>query len=402
MTKMRPVALRSAPVVHLTDSTSIQPGGVGYAERVCARRKNDPACKRERGLVHLHRATFRRDRKWAGRRQCGHRAWRSLSSRQEFGRRRPRGVLTESAKPMKNAFTIDVEDYFQVSAFEGVVDRKQWIDRPSRVENNTRRLLDLVERHHTKATCFVLGWIAERHPNLVREIDRRGHDVACHGYSHRLIYNQTPAEYAEETRRAKDVLEQLIGRPVRGYRAASYSITKRSLWALDTLIELGFEYDSSIFPVRHDRYGIPDAPRSPHIIEREVGSIVEFPISTLDLAGFNLPVGGGGYFRIFPYWLSAGAIALLNRREQLPAMFYVHPWEIDPEQPRIQARLLSRFRHYYHLEKCEGRLDRLLTSTPFTDVETVLAAYRQQHELSRMSYGAAGVARIASSSAAPS
>jgi polysaccharide deacetylase family protein (PEP-CTERM system associated) len=302
---------------------------------------------------------------------------------------------------MKNAFTIDVEDYFQVSAFEGVVDRKQWTDMPSRVEDNTRRLLDLGERHHTKATCFVLGWIAERYPNLVREIDQRGHDVACHGYSHRLIYQQSPAEFAEETRHAKEVIEQLLGRPVRGYRAASYSITKRSLWALDTLIELGFEYDSSVFPVRHDRYGIPDAPRFPHVIEREVGSIVEFPVSTLDLAGFNLPVGGGGYFRIFPYWVSAGAIARLNQREGQPAMFYVHPWEIDPGQPRVHAGRLSRFRHYFHLDKCEGRLDRLLASASFTDVETVLADYRRQHDLPRMRYGSDGVTPIGRSSAGP-
>lgn len=300
---------------------------------------------------------------------------------------------------MENAFTIDVEDYFQVSAFEGVIDRKEWDSFPSRVVDNTRRLLDLVERHHTKATCFVLGWIAERHPELVREIDRRGHDVACHGHSHRLIYNQAPSEFAEETRRAKDVIEQAVGHRVRGYRAASYSITKRSLWALDTLIELGFEYDSSIFPVRHDRYGIPDAPRVPHVIERASGSIIEFPISTLALAGFNLPVGGGGYFRIFPYWLSAGAIARLNRREQLPAMFYVHPWEVDPRQPRVNARLLSRFRHYYHLDKCEERLDHLLASASFTDVETVLAAYRQNHQLARMSYRPGGVTQSAPSSA---
>jgi polysaccharide deacetylase family protein (PEP-CTERM system associated) len=300
-------------------------------------------------------------------------------------------VATEQHDGMENAFTVDVEDYFQVSAFEGVVDRAHWNDIPTRVEDNTRRVLDLLERHGTKATCFVLGWVGERHPNLVREIARRGHTVACHGYSHRLIYDQSRAEFAEETRRAKDVLEQLVGRPVRGYRAASYSITRRSLWALDTLIELGFEYDSSVFPVRHDRYGIPDAPRFPHVIERAGGTIVEFPISTLNLAGYHLPVGGGGYFRIFPFWLSASAIAHLNHRENQPAMFYIHPWEVDPAQPRVAAGLLSRFRHYRHLAECEGRLDRLLSGARFTDTESVLAAYRRRHELPRMIYSESGV-----------
>jgi polysaccharide deacetylase family protein (PEP-CTERM system associated) len=277
---------------------------------------------------------------------------------------------------MQNAFTIDVEDYYQVSAFEKAVDRGAWSRFPSRVEANTRRVLDLLDLHRTKATCFILGCVAEAHPELVREIDKRGHEIACHGYSHRLIYNQTPADFRDETRRAKDTLEQLSGKTVRGYRAASYSITKRSLWAIDTLIELGFEYDSSIFPVRHDRYGIPGGPRFPHTVEREGGkTIVEFPISTLDLGGYRLPVGGGGYFRIFPYQVSAGAIAYLNRRERQPAMFYVHPWEVDPEQPRIAASMLSRFRHYHNLDKCEERLDKLLRSAPFGKVTDVLADY---------------------------
>ena len=296
---------------------------------------------------------------------------------------------------MQNAFTIDVEDYYQVSAFEAVVDRAQWDRFPSRVEANTQRVLELLDRHGTKATCFVLGWVAERHPELVREIDRRGHDVACHGYSHRLVYDQAPAEFAEETRRAKDVLEQLVGRPVRGYRAASYSITLRSLWALDTLVELGFEYDSSIFPIRHDRYGIPGAPRFPHVIERPGGSIVEFPISTLDLGAFRLPVGGGGYFRIFPYWVSALAIAHLNRRERQPAIFYVHPWEVDPAQPRIAAGLLSRFRHYRHLDETERRLGRLLGEARFDKVEAVLGDYRARQPLARLRYDEQGVSPVA-------
>lgn len=297
---------------------------------------------------------------------------------------------------MQNAFTLDVEDYFQVSAFEGVVQRSAWTTFSPRVEENTRRVLALLDRHGTKGTCFVLGWIAERHPALVKEIAAGGHEVACHGYSHRLIYKQTPEEFAQETRRAKDALEQIIGRPVRGYRAASYSITGKSLWALDTLIDLGFAYDSSIFPVHHDRYGIPAAPRFPHVIERAAGpsgaprSIVEFPISTLNLGVYRLPVGGGGYFRIFPYWLSAGAIKYLNLGERKPAMFYVHPWEVDPEQPRIGAGLLSRFRHYYHLDQCEQRLDRLLGSAPFGRADAVLAEYEREHPLPRLRYEDSG------------
>jgi polysaccharide deacetylase family protein (PEP-CTERM system associated) len=297
---------------------------------------------------------------------------------------------------IQNAFTVDVEDYFQVSAFEQVVGREQWTEFAPRVEQNTRRILDLLDRHDTKATCFVLGWVAERNPGLVREIDARGHEVACHGYSHRLVYNQTEAEFADETRRAKTALEQAVGRPVRGYRAASYSITRKSLWALDALIDLGFEYDSSIFPVRHDRYGIPGAPRFPHVIERGAGrTIVEFPISTLNLAGYHLPVGGGGYFRIFPYWLSAGAISYLNRRERKPAMFYVHPWEVDPAQPRIAAGLLSRFRHYYHLDQCELRLDRLLAGAAFNKVEVVLQEYMRREPLPRTRYEDSGISLVA-------
>jgi polysaccharide deacetylase family protein (PEP-CTERM system associated) len=296
---------------------------------------------------------------------------------------------------MHNAFTVDVEDYYQVSAFETVVERAEWHRFPSRVVANTQRVLELLERHDAKATCFVLGWVAERHPELVREIDRRGHEVACHGYSHRLVYDQSPTEFAEETRRAKDVLEQIVGRPVRGYRAASYSITLRTLWALDTLVDLGFEYDSSIFPIHHDRYGIPGAPRFPHVIERAGGSVVEFPISTMELGLYRLPVGGGGYFRIFPYWVSARAIAHLNRREGQPAMFYVHPWEVDPAQPRIAASLLSRFRHYHHLDRCERRLERLLGEARFDRAHAVLGEYRERQPFARFRYDDRGISPLA-------
>jgi len=197
--------------------------------------------------------------------------------------------------------------------------------------------------------------------------------VACHGYSHQLIYNQTPEVFRQETRRSQQILEDAIGNPIRGYRAASYSITRRSLWALDILHELGFRYDSSIFPVRHDRYGIPGAPRFPHNISLGGDKkILEFPVSTLNFGRYRLPVGGGGYFRIFPYSVIAHAISFLNKKEGQPAMFYLHPWELDPDQPRIQAGLLSRFRHYHNLGKCEQRLRKLLRDKPFTTVTKVL------------------------------
>ncbi|GAB4507885.1 MAG: DUF3473 domain-containing protein [Sulfuricaulis sp.] len=277
---------------------------------------------------------------------------------------------------MINALSFDVEDYYHVSAFANAINRGQWDEYPSRVNENTRRILDLLDQFGTRATFFVLGWVAERQPDLVKEIHARGHEVACHGYSHQLIYNQTPEEFRQETQRSQQILEDAIGNPIRGYRAASYSITRRSLWALDILCDLGFRYDSSIFPVRHDRYGIPGAPRFPHNVLLAGGKkILEFPVSTLNFGKYRLPVGGGGYFRIFPYSLIAYAISYLNKKERQPAMFYLHPWELDPGQPRIQAGFLSRFRHYHNLRKCEQRLRKLLQDKPFTTVTQVLEHY---------------------------
>jgi polysaccharide deacetylase family protein (PEP-CTERM system associated) len=277
-----------------------------------------------------------------------------------------------------NALSFDVEDYYHVSAFANVINRGQWDEYPSRVVENTKRILDVLDQFGTRATFFVLGWVAERRPALVQEIHARGHEVACHGYSHQLIYNQTPEVFRQETRQSQQILEDAIGNPIRGYRAASYSITRRSLWALDILHDLGFRYDSSIFPVRHDRYGIPGAPRFPHNIVLGGGKkILEFPVSTLKLGSYRLPVGGGGYFRIFPYSVIAYAISSLNKNERQPAMFYLHPWELDPDQPRIQAGLLSRFRHYHNLGKCEQRLRKLLRDIPFTTVTKALERYNQ-------------------------
>lgn len=273
-----------------------------------------------------------------------------------------------------NALTVDVEDYFHVSALSGAIHRDSWDSRESRVEGNVRKLLALFDEVGTRGTFFVLGWVAERHPELVREIERRGHEIACHGLSHRLVYEQPPKEFREETIRAKKLLEDVTGSAVLGYRAASYSIVRRSLWALDTLVELGFAYDSSIFPVRHDRYGIPDAKRMPHRLATPAGrAIVEWPLSTARIFGAKLPVSGGGYFRLLPYWLTRWGLNSINRREARPFIFYLHPWEIDPAQPRVEASRLSRFRHYTNLEKCEGRLRRLLREFRFGTVRDGLA-----------------------------
>lgn len=274
---------------------------------------------------------------------------------------------------MRNAMTVDVEDYFHVAAFARQINPATWDRFSPRVERNTVRLLDLFEEQEVLATFFVLGWVAERFPGLVRSIADRGHEIACHGYSHQLVYGQTAAVFREETIRAKACLEDQAQRPVLGYRAASYSIVRRSLWALDVLAELGFSYDSSIFPIHHDRYGIPGSARWPYRLTTSSGrSIIEFPLSTTAFLGHHLPVAGGGYFRIYPYWFTHSALARINRSEGQPFMFYLHPWEIDPEQPRVRAGLLSTFRHYVNLSRCEQRLRRLLGAFRFAPARDVL------------------------------
>ncbi|MGP8035316.1 MAG: XrtA system polysaccharide deacetylase [Steroidobacteraceae bacterium] len=272
-----------------------------------------------------------------------------------------------------NAFTIDVEDYFQVAALAGAVERSSWSQRESRVERNTAVLLDLLHEHGIRGTFFVLGWIAERHPALVRRIASAGHEVACHGFSHQLVYTQTPEEFREETARSKGILEELAGAPVLGYRAASFSITRRSLWALDVLIDLGFKYDSSIFPIRHDRYGIPGADPRPAALSAPSGrSLVEFPMSAASYLGVQVPVSGGGYFRLLPYSLTRVGLRQINRRGGRPFAFYLHPWEIDPAQPRVPVGWLSHFRHYTNLHRCESRLRRLLREFRFGPMREVL------------------------------
>jgi polysaccharide deacetylase family protein (PEP-CTERM system associated) len=271
-----------------------------------------------------------------------------------------------------NAMTIDVEDYFHVAAFSKHINPNNWHEFTPRVEDNTHRLLDLFDEQQVHATFFVLGWVAERFPALVRTIATRGHEVACHGYSHQMIYRQAPSEFREETVRAKRYIEDQVQCPVLGYRAATYSITRDSLWAIDVLVELGFLYDSSIFPIHHDLYGIVESPRWPYrLAAANGGSIVEFPLSTVSILGYRLPIAGGGYFRLYPYQVTRSALAHINLREGRPFIFYLHPWEIDPAQPRIKAGLLSQFRHYTNLHRCEERLRQLLKDFQFAPARDV-------------------------------
>lgn len=270
------------------------------------------------------------------------------------------------SKPLVNIFSVDVEDYFQVEAFSDIVSRDRWSTYTLRVEANTRHLLDLLDEQGVEATFFILGWVAERVPGLVREIAARGHELACHSYWHRLIYKLSRQEFLEDTRRAKDVIEQTAGRAVYGYRAPSYSITAESLWALEALVEAGFTYDSSIFPIRHDVYGIPDAPRAPFRLETPSGNLVEYPITTFRLGlGPNLPVGGGGYLRLLPFWYTRLGFHRAQA-DNLPLIAYVHPWEVDPNQPRLPGRARSRLRHYTNLAQMRERLRALLRLGEFT------------------------------------
>jgi polysaccharide deacetylase family protein (PEP-CTERM system associated) len=281
--------------------------------------------------------------------------------------------MTAMAQPIANAMTVDVEDYFHVSALSEVIPRSDWSRMEFRAARSTERLLEMFAQQGVKATFFVLGWVTEKSPALIRRIHDAGHEIACHGLTHELVYRQTPAVFRDETQRSKIMLEDLIGAPVIGYRAASYSITRQSLWALDILCDLGFRYDSSIFPIKHDRYGIPDAPTVPGPYAAPNGArIVEFPLSTKGVLGMRVPVAGGGYFRLLPYWFTRWALRSLNRSGTLPFVFYLHPWEIDPGQPRFRASWLSRFRHYNNLEVCEQRLAALISDFRFTTMREVL------------------------------
>lgn len=270
---------------------------------------------------------------------------------------------------MLNALTIDVEDYFQVSAFESIVNRQDWPAYECRVEPNTRLILSILREARVKATFFILGWVAEHFRSLVEEIAFDGHEIASHGYFHQLIYNQSKDEFRADLRKSIDILEGITGEPVLGYRAPSYSITRNSWWALDILIEAGLKYDSSIFPIHHDRYGISDFPRFPHQIKDD---LYEFPLSTLKIWGINFPIAGGGYFRLLPYPITRWAIKRVNDREAQPVIFYLHPWEFDPAQPRQKIGGLSEFRHYVNLDKTEAKFRRLLEDFQFAPVKSVI------------------------------
>jgi polysaccharide deacetylase family protein (PEP-CTERM system associated) len=282
-------------------------------------------------------------------------------------------AVQQKAHPPVNAFTVDVEDYFQVAALAGAISRESWPTREYRVEGNTERILKVLADKNVRGTFFILGWVAEKSPNLVRRIADAGHEIACHGFSHQLIYHQTQTVFREETLRAKHHLEAVIGKAVTGYRAASFSITRESLWALDVLIDAGFEYDSSVFPIHHDRYGIPGAsPQPGRIVAPSQRSLVEFPMSAAKFFGVPVPVSGGGYFRILPYWVTRAGLKQINEQAGRPFTFYLHPWEVDPGQPRVKVKWFSRFRHYTNLDRCEARLRQVLGDFSFAPMREVL------------------------------
>ncbi len=268
-----------------------------------------------------------------------------------------------------NALTVDVEDYFQVSAFEPHIDRETWEKLPCRVERNVDTLLGLLDEHRAHATFFTLGWVAQRYPALVRRIVAQGHELASHGFGHRRASDLDHAAFNDDIRRAKGLLEDLSGTAVVGYRAPSFSIGKRNLWAFECIAAAGYRYSSSIYPVQHDHYGMPDAPRFPY---RVCDGLTEIPVTTARVFGRNLPAGGGGYFRLVPYHVSRWAISRVNRVDLRPAIFYFHPWEIDPEQPRVRGiGIKTRFRHYLNLHRTQARLRRLLSDFEWDRVDRV-------------------------------
>lgn len=278
-----------------------------------------------------------------------------------------------------NAMTVDVEDYFQVSAFEPYISKNSWGNLTCRVDNNTQRILDLFGKHEIKATFFTLGWVAERYPGLIQRIVREGHELACHGYDHVRVTEQNPKEFEQDVRKSKDILENISGQRVLGYRAASYSIGRNNLWALETLDSLGFEYSSSIYPVKHDLYGMPEAPRFAFHPEN-TRNLIEIPVTTVRFADHNFPCGGGGYFRLLPYSLSRLAMNRVNDTDKESCVFYFHPWEIDPEQPRQEGiNLKTRFRHYFNLNRMESRLTYLLQDFRWSTMENVFLHQKQNN-----------------------
>jgi polysaccharide deacetylase family protein (PEP-CTERM system associated) len=277
---------------------------------------------------------------------------------------------------MKNVVSFDVEDYFHVAAFADRVDKSQWSSFPSRVEANTNKILEMLAIDAKLGTFFVLGWVAEQFPHLVRRIADAGHEVACHSLEHRYVYAMSPSEFRSDTRRAKQSIEDACGQSVRGYRAPSFSITKDSLWAIEILAELGFHYDSSIFPVVHPNYGMPKIPRFPFAISTKSGELVEFPLTTVDMGRLRSPMSGGAYLRILPYLYMSWGFGYLNKRENQPFCLYLHPWELDAEQPRMSGSLTSRLRHYIGLRGTQSKLARLLKEFEYERMGAVIDTFR--------------------------
>jgi polysaccharide deacetylase family protein (PEP-CTERM system associated) len=284
-----------------------------------------------------------------------------------------------------NALTVDVEDYFQINAFSKVVRYDDWPKFESRVERNTHRILDILDGRipgrpdPIRGTFFIVGWVAERFPGLVREIQARGHEAACHGYAHQVIFGQTRDQFREDVKRAKGVLEDITGEQVLGYRAPTYSITRKTLWALDVLHDLGFRYDSSIFPIKHDVYGFPEAPRFMFPFSCKNGNdpatIIEFPITTFRIFNYNLPISGGGYFRLYPYPVTRKLLRSINAGEGQPFIFYLHPWELDHEIPKVSGvGSRSMFRTYVNLHETEGRFQQLLRDFRFAPMKNLVQA----------------------------
>lgn len=287
-------------------------------------------------------------------------------------------MTTPEPQVTRNAMTVDVEDYYQVSAFEPYVAREQWEAQESRVEANMQRILDLFAERGVRATFFTLGWIAERHPQLIRRLVDEGHELASHGWSHVRVTQQDPAEFRADISRTKALLEDLGGVEVKGYRAASYSIGRDNLWALEELQAAGYRYSSSIFPIRHDHYGMPEAPRFG--FRPNDDAFLEFPVTTVQIGGKNLPCAGGGWFRLLPYGVTRWALNRVNRHEGQSAIFYFHPWEIDPAQPRQDGlNRRTRFRHYLNLSRTEQRLQRLLDDFAWGRMDEVLYQAHQGH-----------------------
>jgi polysaccharide deacetylase family protein (PEP-CTERM system associated) len=296
---------------------------------------------------------------------------------------------------MKNVVSVDVEDYFHVAAFMDRIDRSQWRSFPSRVEANTNKILEILAKDGRLGTFFVLGWVADQYPHLVRGIADAGHEVACHSFDHRQVFTLRPEEFREDTRQAKQTIEDACGQPVRGYRAPSFSIIKDSLWAIEILAELGFQYDSSIFPVVHPNYGMPTIPRFPFVISTRSGELVEFPLTTLALGKNRSPMSGGAYLRILPYWYMRWGFGFVNRTENQPFCLYLHPWELDPQQPRMSGRLSSRIRHYVGLRGTRSKLVRLLKDFEYQQMGSMIDTLRSDLaviSLDNLSSGLSGLA----------